>query len=332
VTFIVLDKINTDTSLTTHGSFAIINIATNLLVMFQVNFKSRLTIAVIVHVQINACAMSTARMTWAIINRQTSMHGGVEPTHEALNGEEFFAELCAIKRKSLITVVLQNPRFMVNPRSVLQQRQRSTVGQLLAFKMNIFMMTAIVDAPTIVSALIKPPICINAAKVIKPNLVFIVENGFFTVDNWVKTRETQLVASDSGIFSSEMVVANGAPHAIMVNLQPTAAQVPIIIKLHKSDLAVIKPRDDRPTAPWGGRRRIVAEPNQVAVVAAARTAARVVLDLSPSAESLAVGCADILGLTESDGSMAPSVRDTIARTCSASASLGDHAIKEGVRL
>jgi len=38
----------------------------------------------------------------------------------------------------------------------------------------------------------------------------------------VTLRETQLHASDIGIIVIEMIVTNGAPLAIMVNLQPTA--------------------------------------------------------------------------------------------------------------
>jgi len=93
------------------------------------------------------------------------------------------------------------------------------------FHTHIFVMTAIVAPPTIVVARINPIIISTAAKVIHVNWVC---TSPMRVALNCALAETQLAASGVGIISREMVVTNGAPRAIMENLQPTAGTGTVI--------------------------------------------------------------------------------------------------------
>jgi hypothetical protein len=88
------------------------------------------------------------------------------------------------------------------------------------FHTRVFVMTAVVPAPTIVIALINPIIVSTAANVIHVNWVCSSPKPLNALN--CALAETQLAASGMGILNAESVIANGAPHAIMVNLQPTA--------------------------------------------------------------------------------------------------------------
>jgi hypothetical protein len=90
----------------------------------------------------------------------------------------------------------------------------------LTFHTRVFVMTAVVLAPTIVIALINPIIVSTAANVIHVN--WVCTSPKLLNGRNCALAETQLAASGIGIFNAESVVANGAPHAIMENLQPTA--------------------------------------------------------------------------------------------------------------
>lgn len=72
----------------------------------------------------------------------------------------------------------------------------------------------------------------------------------------------------------------------------------------------------------------IIEPNQVGVVAAACATANTILNLNPGAQTLAIGCADLLGLCEGDSRVAPCVSDTVALTCLALSSLRSEATQE----
>jgi hypothetical protein len=74
--------------------------------------------------------------------------------------------------------------------------------------------------------------------------------------------------------------------------------------------------------------KLVREPDQVPVVTTAVAAAHVVLDLSPSAQALTTGCADLLSLRESDSGVAPGVWCVTASTCLASCALGGKTIQK----
>jgi hypothetical protein len=94
------------------------------------------------------------------------------------------------------------------------------------FHTRVFVMTAVVLAPTIVIALINPVIVSTAGNVIHVNWVCTSPKPLNGLN--CALAETQLAASGIGIINAESVVANGAPHAIMENLQPTASTGTIV--------------------------------------------------------------------------------------------------------
>jgi hypothetical protein len=93
----------------------------------------------------------------------------------------------------------------------------------IAHNTHIFVMTAVVAAPTSVLALIKPLLFATATKIIHNNGAFTspVRVDFNCVFAW----EAHLVASGSGVIVIETVIANAAPLATVVHLKPTAATI-----------------------------------------------------------------------------------------------------------
>lgn len=89
-----------------------------------------------------------------------------------------------------------------------------------AFDTHVFVMAAVVAAPAQKAAISEPHLLTITSHIVHKNWVCASRSRVDGVG--IVDRETQLLASDAGIIGIETVVANGAPLALMVNLQPTA--------------------------------------------------------------------------------------------------------------
>jgi hypothetical protein len=66
------------------------------------------TLARVVHVQVSTCAESTARVARAVINGQASSHFREMAVREAFDVTNLSHKVQAIKRKSILTVILED--------------------------------------------------------------------------------------------------------------------------------------------------------------------------------------------------------------------------------